>query len=513
MQRGSRTTWRERGGMAQMQTLAVSTDTVQRLVLAEIAEGVALLDARDPMFALLDINPAGRTLLAHNRPALIGQPWASAFDPVDAPALLAILRRVAVTGEPYVAHAYPCRPTERGAMYRDWKCVPVRADEGAVERLMVIFTDATERHRWQAGRAAQLEAIIGGMLDGVVLLDSCGRVREANAAGRALLNLTPDRHEPLLDEALAALHPRYPDGRLFQATDLLASALAGCAIPAEEFLLSESAGATGADTRYISLSAAPVRDTQGRVSGAVILLRDITAQKHADREKDAFLSLIAHEVKSPLTAIKGFAQLATRAAKHGASGEHITRHLQVVDQQSERLGRLVGDLSDVGRIQQGRLQQEPADFDLAPLTRALIEQQQVTLVSHRLRLTVADAPLIVHADPHRIEQVITNLLTNAVKYSPEAGEVAVTLARQGDTAHLAVRDTGAGIPSTELPRLFGRFYRAADAAAGHAGGLGLGLFIAREIVTGSGGRLWAESEEGRGSTFHVVLPLAGVAAG
>ncbi|MGN6756989.1 MAG: PAS domain-containing sensor histidine kinase [Thermomicrobiales bacterium] len=496
--------------MAQMQTLAASTDAVQRLVLAEIAEGVALLDARDPVFALLDINPAGRTFLAHHPPALVGQPWASAFDPADAPALLAILRRVVATGESYTAHAYPCRRAAgRGAVYRDWKCVPVRDDAGAVERLMVIFTDATEQPQRRSGRAAQLEAIIGGMLDGVVILDLCGRVLETNEAGRALLNLTPDLHEPLLDEALAALCPRYADGRIFEAGDLVTAVLAGQTIADEEFVLGEPDGSADTNKRAVSLSAAPVRDTQGQARGAVILLRDITAQKRADREKDAILSLIAHEVKSPLTAIKGFAQLATRAAQRGATGERITRHLQVVDQQSERLGRLVGELSDVGRIQQGRLQQELVDFDLALLTHTLVEQQRVTLTSHRLRLTIADAPLIVHADPHRIEQVITNLLTNAVKYSPEASDVTITLARQGDTAHLAVRDAGAGIPRTELPRLFGRFYRAADTAAGHPGGLGLGLFIAREIVTGSGGRLWAESEEGQGSTFHVVLPLTG----
>ncbi|HEX5503185.1 MAG TPA: ATP-binding protein [Thermomicrobiales bacterium] len=497
------------------------------LLLEHVAEGVAVLDARDDRFVIRETNPAFARLLGQDAGELVGLPWREAVAPGDG-ALCERFRRVAATGEPAaerrVRAAAPDGTPDGGLACWDWRCLPVRDADGATERLLVIVTDATDQALAREGgrardtrrtiedlaaaarqRAGQLEAVIGSMVDGVFILDADGLVVEANAVGLALLGLTPDAESRRLSDYLAPLAPRLGDGRpLPPDADLLAGVRAGRVLPAEQVIL------TGPDgrERVVSLGGAPVRETDGRIGGVVVLLRDISEQKRAEQEKDAFLSLISHEVKSPLTAIKGFAQLVERAVAPGPTGERQRRYLGVVAQQVARIERLVEDLSEVNRLRRGVLRQEATDVDLAALARATVEQHQVTVATHRLELTIADAPLTVHADPVRLEQVLTNLLTNAVKYSPGADRVWVALDRDGTTAHLRVRDAGIGIPRAEQGRLFARFYRAGN-TAGAGSGLGLGLFIAHEIVARGGGRIWVESEEGRGSTFHVTLPLVG----
>ncbi|MFN8514917.1 MAG: HAMP domain-containing sensor histidine kinase [Chloroflexia bacterium] len=167
------------------------------------------------------------------------------------------------------------------------------------------------------------------------------------------------------------------------------------------------------------------------MDGAVVLLRDITPQREAEQEKDAFLSLIAHQVKSPLTAIKGFAQLARRAAAPtGDPGERIARHLAVIEQQSDRIARLVDELTDANQLRKGTLRLDPAPCDLADLARAAVADQQPALTSHRIALTIAAEPLPIHADPARITQVVAHLLLNAAKLARRRPHRTHHLARQ-----------------------------------------------------------------------------------
>lgn len=262
---------------------------------------------------------------------------------------------------------------------------------------------------------------------------------------------------------------------------------------------------------YWNWQGTPVRGPAGQIVHLVLIMTDVTVQHTAgqsDQEKDAFLSLISHEIRTPLTAIKGFAQLGTRSTT-GTDGklERTARYLRNITQQADRIGHLIGNLSDAARLHSGRLQLEPAIFDLVSLVRTTVTQRPLDYDTRPIDLALTDERLLVRADQARIEQALAHLLTNAAKYSANAGRIAVTLDRQGNNAHLAVRDWGIGIPRDEIARIFGRFYRATNGAAHGRGGLGLGLFVTYQIVTGSGGRIYAESEEGRGSTFHITLPL------
>jgi signal transduction histidine kinase len=357
-------------------------------------------------------------------------------------------------------------------------------------------------------RAGELEAVIGAIADGVFLLDATGRAVEANEAGPRLLGLSDPVRDRRFLELLVYGALEWDDGRPLHTGDaLLSGAFVGqCAV---DDLVLVGPVAPGQGRRYLSLRAVPIAGDEGVACGAVVLLRDITPQREAEQEKDAFLSLIAHQVKSPLTAIKGFAQLARRA--HGATGdpgERVARHLSVIEQQADRIGRLVDELADANQVRKGILRLDPAPCDLAALARAAVEAQQPVLATHRIALTVAAEPLPIHADPARLTRAIGQLLLNAAKYSPAADRIEVTISRAGHAANLAVRDCGIGIRAADLDRIFERFYRATDGTAANPDGLGLGLFIAREIVTRSGGTIRAESTPGEGSTFHLTLPLA-----
>jgi PAS domain S-box-containing protein len=222
--------------------------------------------------------------------------------------------------------------------------------------------------------------------------------------------------------------------------------------------------------------------------------------------RDAFLSLAAHELRNPLTSLAGQAFLLQRRL-HSADDERNQRTIDLVVGQVDRLTHLIDDLLDASRIEQGQLTIAHEPLDLGGLLRRIADELSPTLSRHSLHVAVDCAPLPVLGDALRLEQVFVNLLQNAVKYSPGGGAITISAARAAAEVRVAVRDEGMGIPAAALPQLFGRFFRAANASKARLSGLGVGLYVVREIVTLHGGTVSAESAEGKGSTFTVALPL------
>ncbi|GAB4216617.1 MAG: hypothetical protein OHK0022_57940 [Roseiflexaceae bacterium] len=223
--------------------------------------------------------------------------------------------------------------------------------------------------------------------------------------------------------------------------------------------------------------------------------------------REIFFSVAAHELKTPLTSLLGQAQLfQRRAQREGSLSERDSRSLALVIDQALRLSRMVSALLDISRIDQGRLSIERQPLDLGALVRRVVDEVEPTLDKHRLHFELAGAPLLVGGDALRLEQVLQNLLNNAIKYSPLGGTVLVRAGRQGDRVLVAVADEGIGIPTEALPKLFTRFYRAANVEDSSVSGLGIGLYVVREIIALHGGEVTIESVEGQGSTFTVVLP-------
>lgn len=249
-------------------------------------------------------------------------------------------------------------------------------------------------------------------------------------------------------------------------------------------------------------------DLARRAAVAVDNARLFREAQEAVQVRDEFLSIATHELNTPITSLLGFADILRRRIETDDSTTPRDRLMaRTIHEQSLRLHRLLSSVLDVSRLRVGQFTIERSPMDLGALTRRAVDNLRTMLETHTITLSCPDGPVPILGDELRLEQVILNLLQNAVKYSPGGGAIVVDLRREHHEAVLAVSDQGVGIPAESLPRLFSRFYRASNINHRRISGLGLGLFIVREIITLHGGTITAASEEGRGSTFTIRLPL------
>lgn len=237
-------------------------------------------------------------------------------------------------------------------------------------------------------------------------------------------------------------------------------------------------------------------------------LRERVAAEEALHLRDQFVSLAAHELKTPLTALLGYLDVVQRrTARSGMLSERDAHALQVAADQANRLNTMVHTLLDVTRLETGQLQITCATVDVAALVRRIAAEAGAGLEQHTLQIVGCDTPLPIEGDALRLEQVVQNLVQNAIKYSPEGGTISICLSHDDRYAFFSVRDQGIGIPPAALPHIFSRFFRANNADAQHIGGLGIGLYVVHEIVARHGGAIEVHSQEGHGTTFRVSLPL------
>jgi signal transduction histidine kinase len=238
-----------------------------------------------------------------------------------------------------------------------------------------------------------------------------------------------------------------------------------------------------------------------------------------DRLKSRFLSMASHELKTPLTSISGLAQVLLRRMRrrlelgrpgdddwHEEQSGHVGR-LELLNSQTARLGRLVDELLDVSRIESGKLDFRVQPVDMAQLVSEVAERMQLSTTQHTIEVELkgmAENP--VNADRDHLEQVLDNLVSNAIKFSPDGGTIRLRVHEQGDSVTVSIQDPGVGIPEDQLDAVFGLFYQAEDPVSRRTGGMGLGLYISKEIISRHSGRIWAESAPGAGSTFNFSLP-------
>jgi PAS domain S-box-containing protein len=258
------------------------------------------------------------------------------------------------------------------------------------------------------------------------------------------------------------------------------------------------------DYRWYLSTALPQKEENGNIQIWVGTSADIDDIKKHDQQKDDFIKMASHELKTPVTTIKGYVQLLLKMNQQ-ANNPFLSSSLQTIDKQVYKLTKLITDLLDVTKIETGSLEMSPEHFPIATLVKEIINDLQTTSASHQLQF-VQEADPLVFADRDRIAQVIINLLTNAIKYSPRASEVIITVREDDGNAMISVTDYGIGISKEDLPRIFDRFYRAAGKDEKTFPGFGIGLFIVNEIVSLHHGRIWAESQKDSGSTFFITLP-------
>jgi signal transduction histidine kinase len=234
------------------------------------------------------------------------------------------------------------------------------------------------------------------------------------------------------------------------------------------------------------------------------------AAQEALRVRDQFLSIASHELRTPITAIRATAQLLQRSrTRHTLDAARLERFLRTFDEESQRLGALAEELLDISRLQTGHFELHRSPVDLSVLVRRSVQRARSLSAHHRLQVDVP-RELVIIADAGRLEQVLENLLANAIKYSPDGGRVEVKAEHEAGRVHLTVRDSGIGLPEGSAAGVFEPFGRAPNAAARQIEGLGLGLYLSRSILERHGGRIWAESPgEGQGSAFSFCLPYGG----
>jgi PAS domain S-box-containing protein len=266
----------------------------------------------------------------------------------------------------------------------------------------------------------------------------------------------------------------------------------------------------------ISLTVSPIKNSAGVVIGASKIARDITERvaierkmkeyaeqlQKLNRHKDEFIGMAGHELKTPLTSISAYLQLLDKADITGDNKRFVTKALQNV----AKLSGLVTDLLDVSKIEAGKLQMNIEKFDLVELLQESVDNFRHITLSHTIEYHTKEKPIYVSGDRSRIEQVMINFFTNAVKYSPDGKQIEVQLKRTDGDVIVSVHDKGIGVAEDQLDKLFSRFYRA-DELPGNISGLGIGLYISKEIVIRHGGKIWVESELGKGSAFYFSLPI------
>lgn len=268
----------------------------------------------------------------------------------------------------------------------------------------------------------------------------------------------------------------------------------------------------GSEPIWVSGSYAPVRNIDGEFKSGIGSLRDVTKSKEVEQLQNDFVSIVSHELRGPLTAIKGFVQ--TLILK----GERLTEDarrdfLATINDQADRLNQLVEDLLNVSRIESRRLHMRISEVDIEALCRKLINQFRAKWGHRNIQIDVDPNLPLVQADEKKLDEILVNLIDNAVKYSPEGGTVKVAMVPHEDSVQVSVEDSGIGIAPDEAARLFEKFHRIASPETRDIGGTGLGLYIVKSLVEAHGGRIFVTSASGVGSIFTFTLPLVGPADG
>ncbi len=337
----------------------------------------------------------------------------------------------------------------------------------------------------------RLEAILSAMVEGVVVIDGHGTVLRANDRALAIFDLPGG--EAISGRRLWDLS-RDPE---FNA--VVREALAGRRPTVREVEL------RGAIDRQLRVTVGPTADG----SAWVLVFHDVTETKHLERVRTDFVANVSHELRTPLTAIKGFAE--TLASSGFEDRERAAHYVAIIDRQAERLARLIEDLLVLSDLELGRSHMRIEPVAVSEAVREVVELlgERARRAGVRLEADVSGEPYAA-CDADRLAQVLSNLVDNAIKYTPSGGHVTIRGRRSPDDSvvELEVSDTGSGIPTEDLPRIAERFYRVDKARSRELGGTGLGLAIVKHIVQAHGGRLAIDSRLGAGTIVRVALPGA-----
>jgi two-component system phosphate regulon sensor histidine kinase PhoR len=338
---------------------------------------------------------------------------------------------------------------------------------------------------------SRLEAVMANMESGVALFDRNGRIDLVNPSAERILGVC--KYEAV-GRTYVEMLKNYP---LIQIIDEVHKT--GKPQSGEIALIFPS-------ERIIQAHAAPVFGERQEPRGVVLVLHDISEIRRLERMRAEFVANVSHELKTPVTAVKGFAETLLEGALYNSKA--CEEFVGIIGEEAERLNRLINDLLSLSRIESREMKLQLEPLELLPEIRQIVDKIKPRFQKKELALSLAASrqPVAAQADRDRLEQVLLNLLENSLMYTPSGGRVEVEVKKSEGMAVVSVSDTGIGIPPDDIPRIFERFYRVDRARSRKFGGTGLGLAIVKHIVEAHGGRVWVESEVGKGSTFYFTLP-------
>lgn len=345
----------------------------------------------------------------------------------------------------------------------------------------------------------ELESIIENVYAGLMMINETGRIIQSNASVRTMLGIEEtDLVGKLYSDVVKNEH----------VCEIARTSLKDVTDMAEEVSVIMP-GEDGEDKENIyQMQTAVVRSDDSKAMGVVIIFNDITEIRSIERMKTAFVSTVSHELRTPLTSIKGFISTLLMD-EDGTCYDFETQRefYNIIDTECDRLTRLISDLLNVSRIEAGRaLDLNPKPVTLPPLIEKVVAVQRSYTNKHELVVDVKNELPVIVADEDKVDQILTNLTNNAIKYSPKGGTVTVSAIAEGDIVRFAVSDQGMGIPKDHLPKVFDRFHRVDNRDTRTVGGTGIGLYLVKHLVEAHGGKIWVESEVGNGSSFIFELP-------
>ncbi|MCB9140522.1 MAG: GAF domain-containing protein [Caldilineaceae bacterium] len=386
----------------------------------------------------------------------------------------------------------------------DWQLLQGFANQAAIAVRNARLYQQLETER------SRLQTIVENSADGIMILDAAQRVLVINPALAAMLDVKPETTVGRFYHDVLTLDNVTGDD-LAAADDL------------DVFFLDENPRCEGDLNRpggrrlTLAVTYTPITNEDGALLNVVVNVYDITRFREEEEIKSTFTSIISHELKTPVALIKGYAQTLAREDADWDS-ETARQGLQVIEEEADRLEALINNLLDVSRIQASGLRLDFADVDIQTLAAKVAANFRTQTTSHRIELDFPAQLPLVWGDEERIRQVLNNLVSNAIKYSPEGGLIRIggwyEAADQGhdNRVVLYVADEGIGIPSDELPHIFDRFYRVDSSLRRSTDGAGLGLFLCKAIAEAHGGEIWVRSEQDKGTTFFIALPVDADAA-
>lgn len=362
-----------------------------------------------------------------------------------------------------------------------------------------IIAEKTELEKTLRDSEQRLQGILDTMAEGVGIIDVTGQMVYANAMAENILGLNKEQIRKRTFDDVRWQNLRLDGSPLPEEEHPMAIMMrTGLPIYDQEIAVQPPEG----ERLYISINAAPIFDEDGQLTGGIGTFMDVTKRRKLMTQKDDFISVASHELKTPVTTLKATLQLITKY-QDGQKPELLKKLIGQANKGTEKLNSLITDLLDTNRITEGQLKINKTEFRLAEMLGECC--QHIRNVSTHQVILKGDMQILVYADEQQIEQVVVNFVNNAVKYAPDSKEIIVELSRIDHGARISVTDKGPGIPPEKLPHVFDRYYRV-DHSGIQFSGLGLGLYISAEIIKKHGGQIGVDSLLGSGSTFWFTIP-------